>query len=301
MKPTLNFQKDLDAALSALGKETSAESISDDCPEPESVMAHVRGVAVDDQIATHLDSCSACSDLASVVRRQKKLYERQKQAFEQAAGERPPLVRTVRDAFQPLAWLARPTGIASAVAVVVVAASLVVWQGQNFKHPGSGGFGSASQLVVNIEQSDPHSPGLTEVSLQNIVSQMKQGERLDPAQIQQARSAVDAKKAAVSGTPALATQWDKIDDQLAVVEWWNRYQKLRKKGIVLYPVSGYVSDVTGSDGTGKVRLSWDPTLNERDLSLLKASLAQTDGLDRVIITTPANKTVTLASTDKQHD
>jgi hypothetical protein len=295
VEPTKDFQKELNAALAALGKDT-AESIPDACPYPEAVIAHARGSALDNQIATHLQGCRSCSELAAVAQRQKKIYEYQKQAFQRAASEKRSWKQDLTEAFLPLAWLRRPAAIGTASVIVAVVLGLSVWQKAGIRN---GSVYSANQLVVNIQKSDPHDPAPTEASLQKVLNGIKQGERIDPAQIQQARFAVDQKKTEVSGTPDLSMKWDKIDDQLAVVEWWNRYQVLRKKGDFVVLTPNHLRDLSGSDGIGRVRLSWDPTHNAHDLSLLKASLFQTEGLDQVIITTPENKTVTLAASDKQ--
>jgi hypothetical protein len=292
MKPTGDFQTELNAALAALGKDT-ADSIPAECPDPEAVMAHARGSALDDEIATHLQACPSCSELAAVAHRQKKIYERQRLAFRRAASEKRSWRQEFAEAFLPLAWLRRPAVTIPMGAVAALVLGFALWQKPDFDIPGSGY--SANQLVINIEKSDPHDPALTEASLREVLSGTKQGERIDPTQIQQARLAVDQKKTEVSGTPDLSGKWDKIDDQLAVVEWWNRYQVLRKKGSFVAPMSVHVWDLAGSDGTGKVRLSWDPTRSQHDLSLLQTSLSQTQGLEQVIITTPENKTFTVAA------
>jgi len=61
------------------------------------------------------------------------------------------------------------------------------------------------------------------------------------------------------------------------------------------------SEANGADDTGMARLDWDPTRNGQDLALLTDSLAQTEGLDKVVIVTPENKTLTLAPSDKSAD
>jgi len=298
-KPTAGFQRELEATLELLGKETGPEAISDGCPEPESILAYARGRAVDDsEIAAHLDHCSACAELASVARRQKRIYERQKQAFESSARGKPSFAQTLQEAFQPLAWVARPAGIVCVAAVLVAAVGLAVWDGQYSRRPTAERMSNTGGLVVSIEKSDPRNPESTTASIEEILNETQQGKEINPAQIRDARLVVDQKKAQVAGTPALAMQWDRIDDQLAVVELWNRYSALRKKaghGMV-QTASAHPSELSGSDGTGRISITWNLTGHDR--SLLKDSLAQTDGLTQVIVTNPEGKTITLASSDK---
>jgi hypothetical protein len=307
-KPTEDFRKELDAALRGLVEQPTAhDAISDQCPEPESIMAHARGQHVDPEVGAHLGSCSNCSELAVLAKRQQKVYERQRHAFELAASQKPSFAQYVNEAFQPLAWLRRPIWAVSAAAVLIAIAGTGAWQQyqttvltQYAAHEGH----TLPQLLT-IEASDPQKPESTESSLRDILQQTRQGKQVDSVQIRKLRFVIDQKQTAVADNPSLAGQWRNIDNQLAVVEWWNRYSELQKKAEGNAPSHRFAaslsSEINGSEDTGTVVLDWDPSRNGKDLALLKDSLSQTAGLDKMTIITPENKRLTLANTDKSAD
>jgi hypothetical protein len=138
--------------------------------------------------------------------------------------------------------------------------------------------------------------------LRDILQQTRQGKQVDSAQIRKPRFVIDQKQTAVADKPSLAGQWRNIDNQLAVVEWWNRYSELQKKAqgnaTSHRRAVSLSSEISGSEDTGTVALDWDPSGNGQDLAPLKDRLSQTAGLDKMTIITPENKRLTLANTNK---
>ena len=74
-----------------------------------------------------------------------------------------------------------------------------------------------------VEPERPSEIESTESSLRDILQQTRQGKQVDSAQIRKLRFVIDQKQTAVADKPSLAGQWRNIDNQLAVVEWRNRY------------------------------------------------------------------------------
>jgi hypothetical protein len=91
--------------------------------------------------------------------------------------------------------------------------------------------------------------------LRDILQQTRLGKQVDSAQIRKPRFVIDQKQTAVADKPSLAGQWRNIDNQLAVVEWWNRYSELQKKaqGNATSHRRALSSEISGSEDTGNGR------------------------------------------------
>jgi len=286
MAPSKEFEKALHDALSAITPAEDASEASD-CPEPEVVASHVRGVNLVDAVENHIASCESCGQFATDIRRRQKLYERQREAFTALAEQKYPSVPVLTETFRPFAWMLHWKALVPEVALVV-AIFAVAFNFHSVSPPDAGvnaEANSAALTITQIENSDPRKPADSALLLEKFHADPELVGHVDAARVAQARVAIGQKKAAVANDSTLADQWSDIEGKLQGYEFIAHYNSLRKQTEGSGAPSR-VADVQGKNGSITISFDRDPMSDSQDSKLLSTSAFETTGLNQVTILTP---------------
>ncbi len=282
MEPTIEFRKALDEALASL--TPVSDEPSSECPEPNVVMGHARGLQADAGTTRHIRDCASCSQLFESTRRQRPVYEMQKKAFaamaENKYGSR---TGVFTQALRPFAWLVQPRALVAQAAIVVVVAGAAF-----FAVPGKHQPDSMTQASTSPEQSDINArvkqtveaAAQADPALDPALAPLKaaaiSGIQIDPAQLATAREAIQQIPPAAN--PDLSQTRDAAARQLMAYELVTRAQA--KGASVSVPSSVPVVD---NNGTLTIYFYHDPILNDKNKQVWQQSALETKGLGRTML------------------
>jgi ribosomal protein L35AE/L33A len=284
MAPSKDFKKALDEALASITPIENASETSN-CPEAETVVAHIRGLSVDDAVGQHVASCETCGQIAADTKRRQKIYERQKAEFTAMAGKKYSTVPVLRETFRPFAWMLQWKAVVAEGALAVVAILIFVPKLHFSSQPeagGTNGASDASSTFMQIEQSE--SPAASKALLDKLDAEPQLVGQIDASRVAQARSVVDQKRAAANNN-ALADQWQDVDGKLQAYEFIAHYNSLRKQTEGSEKASR-VADVEGKNGYVTIRFDQNPISDSQDSKILSTSAVETRGLNQVTILAP---------------